>query len=128
MRGAEGVVDVDVGQRGQAGGELGVVLRLPRLVADVLEQQHVARTRARRARSSTSSPDHRRRQLHRRAEQLGEPLGDRPQRQLRLAVLRPAEVRDEHQRGPALAQLLDRRQRGADPGVVGDRAVRPAGR
>ena len=35
----------------------------------------------------------------------------------------PPEVRDEDQRGAALAQQLDRRQRGADPGVVGDRAL-----
>ena len=40
--GAEGVVDVEVGERGEAFGQLRVVLRLPRLEAGVLEQQHVA--------------------------------------------------------------------------------------
>ena len=42
VRRAEGVVDVDVGERGQARGELGIVLRLPRLEADVLEHDDVA--------------------------------------------------------------------------------------
>ena len=42
VRGAERVVDVDVGERGVALRELGVVLRLPRLEADVLEHHDVA--------------------------------------------------------------------------------------
>jgi hypothetical protein len=58
------------------------------------------------------------------AQQLAQPLGRRLQRELGLAVLRPAEVRGEQQPGPALAQPLDRRQRGADARVVGDAAVR----
>ena len=37
-------------------------------------------------RAATSSPDDRRRELHRRAGQLAQPLGDRRQRQLRLAL------------------------------------------
>ena len=42
VRGAEGVVDVHVGELRQRRRELGVVARLARLVADVLEHQHVA--------------------------------------------------------------------------------------
>ena len=42
MRGAEGVVDVDVGERGERGREGRVVLLLARVEAQVLEQQHVA--------------------------------------------------------------------------------------
>ena len=47
VRGAERVVDVDVGERGEAARQRRVVLRLARLEADVLEQQHLARRRAR---------------------------------------------------------------------------------
>ena len=46
--GAEGVVDVDVAELGEAFGQVRVVLRLPRLEAEVLEQQHVAGAEARR--------------------------------------------------------------------------------
>ena len=41
VRGAERVVDVDVGERRVALGQLGVVLGLPRLVADVLDHHDV---------------------------------------------------------------------------------------
>ena len=43
VRGAERVVDVDVGELGQRRGQLGVVLGLAGLVADVLEQQDLPR-------------------------------------------------------------------------------------
>ena len=67
VRGAEGVVDVDVGERGVALGQLGVVLRLPRLVADVLEHHDFdvgdlvevwapARPRPRAARAAARPP------------------------------------------------------------------------
>ena len=39
--GAEGVVDVHIGERRQLAGELGVVALLARLEADVLEQQQL---------------------------------------------------------------------------------------
>ena len=45
--GAERVVDVDVGQLRQRARELGVVVGLARLEADVLEQQDLAVARAR---------------------------------------------------------------------------------
>ena len=101
VRGAERVVDVEVGERAEALGELGVVLRLARLVADVLEHHDVAVGHAVEVR----------RELDVGAEQARQVLGDRPQRELRLAVLRPPEVRDEQQLRAPLAQLLDRRQR-----------------
>ena len=114
VRGAERVVDVEVRQRAEARRQLRVVLRLARLEADVLEHHDVA--------VGHVVEVVRERDL--RVEQAGEVLGDRRERELRLAVLRPAEVRDEQQPRAALAQLLDRRQRGADPRVVGHRAVR----
>ena len=51
------------------------------------------------------------------------PLGDRLERQARVIALRPSEVGDEDERRAALAQRLDRRQRGPDPRVVGDPAA-----
>ena len=121
--GAEGVVDVEVGQPGQSLGERRVVLGLPRLEADVLEQQHVAGPSP-SAIVSTSSPTTAGACLHLGAEQLGQPLADRPHRERRVDLaLGPAEVRDEDQGGAALAQQLDRRQRRPDPRVVGDAAA-----
>ena len=48
VRGAEGIVDVDVGEIGKRGRQIRIVLRLPRLVAHVLQHEHVAGARARR--------------------------------------------------------------------------------
>ena len=124
---AEGVVDVDVGQVGQAVRERGVVLGLARLVADVLEHEHVAGPQ-RVGLGAHLVADHARRELHRGLDQLPQPLRGRAQRQLGLAVLGPAQVRGEHELGPAPAQLLDGREGGADAGVVGDVRRRRAGR
>ena len=111
VRGAERVVHVDVGQRGVALRQLGVVLGLPRLVADVLEHHELGVGDVVEVGGEHDVG----------AEQLAEVLGDGLQRQLGLAVLRPAEVRREHDaRGAALAQRRDGRQRRADPRVVGD--------
>jgi hypothetical protein len=113
VRGAERVVDVRVGQVGVALRERRIVRGLPRLVADVLEHDDVA----------VGHVVDRRRERDVDAQQLARALRHRLQAELRLAVLRPAEVRGEDEPGPALAQRLQRRKRGADAGVVGDRAV-----
>jgi hypothetical protein len=63
------------------------------------------------------------RQRHVGAQQLGQPRGDGRERELRLAVLGPPEVGGQEEPRAAAAQLLQGRQRGADPRVVGDRAV-----
>ena len=81
--GAEGVVDVEVGERGERLGELRVVLGLARLEADVLEQQHVAGLEPVGHRLDLGADD-RRRQLHLGAEQLAEPLADRRHRERRV--------------------------------------------
>ena len=118
--GAEGVVDVDVGEARRApSASSGSFFGLAGLVAAVLEQQHLAAPQPPAA-ASTSAPDHAGRGGDVGADQLAEPGGDRRHRELGLAVLRAAEVRDQDDRGAALAQQLDRRQRGPDPGVVGD--------
>ena len=116
---AESVVDVHVGQVGQAVRERGVVLGLARLVADVLEHEHVAGPQ-RVDLGAHLVADHARSELHRGLDQLSQPLRGRAQRQLGLAVLGPAQVRGEHELGAAPAQLLDGREGGADAGVVGD--------
>ena len=111
--GAERVVDVDVGQRGVALRQLGVVLRLARLEADVLEHHDVP----------VGHVVEGGRQHDLLPQQLGEPVGRGPERVLLLAPLRPAEVRGEQQARALLAQLLQRGQRRADPRVVGDGPV-----
>ena len=123
MGGAEGVVDVDVGELGERPGKGRVVLGLPGLEADVLQQQHFAGPEAPRHRLDVAA-DHRRRLLDRDAEQLGQPLADRAHRERGVGLaLRPAEVGDEDQGRAPLAQQLDRRQRRPDSRVVGDPAV-----
>ena len=61
---------------------------------------------------------------HRTIEQRRQPIGDRPQRQLRVRLaFRPAEMAGENRRRAVRQRVLDRRQRRADPRVVRDRAV-----
>ena len=106
VHGAERVAHEDVGQRRQLGRERRVVLLLARVEAQVLEQAHRPLLAV---------------EGDRLAEELGQALGDGPQRQLgpHLA-LRPAEVRaDDHLRA-VLAQVPNRRERRPDARVVGD--------
>src|SRR6185437_16983139 len=57
-------------------------------------------------------------------EQYREGLRDDPRAQLALRrALRPAEVRREDERRLPFPELVDRRDRGGDPAVVGDGAV-----
>ena len=103
MRRAERVVDVEVAAVGELAREALVVRRLARVEARVLE--HVdALVR----------------------QELSQPRRDRRHRVLRAVLLRlrPAEMRaDAHLRRALLEQELERRQRGADAGVVGDAPV-----
>ena len=63
------------------------------------------------------------------AEQLAQPARDRRERVLRVDLaLRPSEVRAAHDLGAAVAEVLDRRQRGGDAQVVVDARRRAAGR
>ncbi len=117
MGGPECVVDVGVGQLGQRAGELRIVLRLPRLVADVLEHEDVPGAQVLRIGPHVLA-DHRRGERDVGAGQLGQAIGGRAHREAGIAVLRAPEVGDEDDPGTALAQPLDRRQGGPDPGVV----------
>ena len=111
VRGAERVVDVGVGQRRVAPGELRVVLRLAGLVADVLEHheiavRHVVQRSAPACTSAPSSSPGGRRPA--RSDSSGSRSFGRPRC---AASTQPRAVR---------AQPLDRRQRGPDARVVGD--------
>ena len=99
---AERVVDVEVGLRRELLRELRVVRGLARVEARVLEYAHAAV----------------------RAEQLAQPFLDGRHRERRIGPLRPPEVRaDDHLGRVALEQQPERRQRRADPRVVGDATV-----
>ena len=108
---AESVVDVQIGERGVALGQLGIVLGLRRLVTDVLEHHDLGVGQLVEARCQRDVDP----------EKLAQALGRRLQRQLGLVVLRPPEMSGQDQlAGAARAQLLERRERGADADVVGD--------
>ena len=123
MSGAERVVDVDIAERGKLRGEPVVVLRLARLEADVLEHDDVARFE-RRDRSLRALAHDVGGETDLRAGQLGETIGDRSQRERGIRpALGAAQVRNEDDLRAARAQRLDRRQRRANPRVVGDQAI-----
>ena len=101
MRGAEGVVDVEVASVGQLASELMVVLRLARVEARVLENGDA-------------------RIVHERAQMLF----DRLQRERRVLPLRPAQVRAEAELlHAAVEEEPDRRQSCADTRVIGNPPV-----
>ena len=76
VRGAKGVVDVDIAERGKLLREGGIVRLFLRMEAQVFEQQHLARLQRSRLRLDLR-PDAVGRQRHRLAEQLAQPLGAR---------------------------------------------------
>ena len=96
VRGAERVVDVDVGQRGVAAGEADVVGGLPRVEAHVLEHHDVAVGNASRSAASGISVD----------SSSAARCRDRRQRQRRVDTLRAPEVRGEHEPRAPAAQLV----------------------
>ena len=108
MRGAERVVDVDLGERREPAGELGIVGGLAGVEAEVLEQADAARLE-RLDRGASGLADAVVREGDRRPHQLGEPRRDRPQAVGRIRrALRPAAVRRERQAGAGAPQLAQR--------------------
>ena len=91
VRGAEGVVDVDIGERRERRRELRIVLSLARLVTDVLEHQDLPGLELVSQLGDLVAGD-RGRHLHGHSEQLAQALGDRRQRQLGLTGLGPAQM------------------------------------
>ena len=124
VRRPEGIVHVDVAQRGRT--------------APPAAGRSLPRPGKNRVFSMTATPPRGSRfvavigcvgegirdQFHRRPQQLLQLAHHRRERERRIrALLGPAEVRHEHHARALVAQELDRRQRGPDPRVVGDHPV-----
>ncbi len=121
--GPEGVVHVDLGQGGEPVGQVGVVLLLARLVAEVLEQQHLVAAEGLGGLAGLVAGDVVDEQdLD--AEVLGQDRPHRLQRVLRVApALGPAQVGAADHLGAVVEQPPQGRDRGPDAQVVGDVAV-----
>ena len=123
MRGAECVVDVNVGKRSEVGGEHGIVRFLTGLETDVLDHAHVAVIQRRghgvraNARDIRSLSD-------RCPEQHAEPSRQRADAQSGVDMtLRPAEVCDHDDPRTTSLQRLDGGQRSPDASVVDNLSV-----
>src|SRR6185437_4204106 len=116
--GAERVHDEDLAKVGHPAGERRVVLLLALVEAHVL-------TEHRGAGLAIDALEPVAPQRHGLAEQLREPRRDGFQRQrlIGLALLRPAQVREDEDLGALLERVADRRQRRADPRIAGDDAI-----
>ena len=120
VAGAEGVVAVDVGHVGQRLGECGVALLLAGVEPQVLQHQDVARGQRRGFRAGVSA-DHVGGERNRFSQQLGQLVGRRLHAVLRVrSVLGPSQVAHQDQPSAAVDHGADRRQRHANPPVVGD--------
>ena len=113
MGGREGVVDIEIAERGERLDEFGVVLLLALVEAGVLEQQHVAvlQRRDRRGRDRADAVGGEGDRLARRSATRG---GDRAQRIGRVRpALGPAEMGEQDHLAALVGDLADRRQRRA---------------
>ena len=128
MAGGEGVVDVHVPEHRQAARQAVVIPLLAGVEAQVLQQQHLAGPQLLDGMGGLVA--------HHlvglgdgdAVEELAQPLGHRVQLQLGLRLaLGASEVGHEHQPGAAFETVSEGRQGGADPAVVGHRAVRGLG-
>jgi hypothetical protein len=124
VRGAEGVEHEDVTVGGELLGDLGVVLLLALVEADILEDEDVARLDLGDGLLSLLAVgvvD----ELHFVAGELSELLCCRLEGELGLGAiaLGAAEMAHEHDAGTVLLQILDRRDSGLDAGVIRDNAV-----
>ena len=124
MRGTEGVEHEDVAVGGEGLGDLGVVLLLALVKADVLEDEDLAvlkRVHGGLGLLAVGVVD----ELHVIAGKLGELVGGGLQGELRLGAvaLGAAEVAHEDDLGALVLEVLDRGDGGADAGVVRDDAV-----
>ena len=114
VRGTERVVDVRVGELGEPSGEGRVVRFLARIEPQVLEQHDGVVGQLRRSRLGERG--------HGFPDQLRQPRAHRCQPEVLVHLaLGAAEVRGEHDRGPAFAELADRGERRDDACVVGHR-------
>ena len=123
MRGAEGVVYENVGQRSELFGELGIILGLALFKAGVLQQHDLAVLQRRGKRLCAFTHDvlcH----LDGLAEQLGKTVRDDLEGERGLgAVLGLSHVGAENDTRAVLDEILDGRQSGHDALVAGDDAA-----
>jgi hypothetical protein len=120
VRGAEGVVHVDLGERGELTGEARLVLLLPGMEAEVLEQHDVPRPHLPHgllhlvAHAVLG-------EAHRLPQQLRQLRRHRPQAVARVRLpLGATEVGGEEEDAAGARQLADRRDRLLQPGRVAD--------
>ncbi len=126
MGGAEGIVHVDLAERGQLLCECGIIGFLFGVEAQVLQQQHLAilelvRQLAREIADAIRRKSH----IHLLADSViehdAEPVHDRPQAVFGIwLALGAAEVRAEDDLAAVAEHELDGRQRLADAGIVED--------
>ena len=117
MGGPEGVVYVFVAVSRERSGELGRVPRFARVEAEVFEKQDVAGPEFRRPAALASN--HLGLKADRLAEELLEPLGDRPQAERRVGLpAGPAQMRGNHHRGALLAGGADSGKSGVEATVI----------
>ena len=123
MRRAEGVVDVQIGQRGQRGGKIGTVFGLPGIETQVFQQNDVAALHAGHVFGhlvAAAIGD----EFHRMLQQLRQPHRHRAQGILTVRhTLRPPQMRHQDHSRAVLQQIADRRQGGDDTGIVLDHAL-----
>jgi hypothetical protein len=123
VRGAEGVVDEEIAELGEFGGEAGVVGLLASMEAQVLQQGDAARLQrvddrgGFRTRAVGGEG-------HGSLQQIRERLHDRAQAHaLHPLALWSIEMGEQHRPGPGLAQRAYGRQRRAQPRVVRNRPI-----
>ncbi len=125
--GAEGVVHVDVGERGEGLREGRFVLRLLAVEAEILEQQDLAGLQA-LDRGGDLRADAVARERDGYVQDRGQGLRYRCEGELRVrGILGPAEVGGEHDPRTGGDQALERRKRRPDAAVVADLAVLRSG-
>ena len=126
MGGAEGVVDVDLGQRGQRLGEGWIVGFFLGVEAQVFKQQHLAGFELAGQLSgyfadAVGSESHVDGLAEFLVEQFAQPVNHRAQRVLGIGfALGTAKVRGQNHLGLVADSVDDGGQRGHDAGVVGD--------
>ena len=129
MRAAEGIVDVDVAQRGELLGEGGIVGLFLRVEAEVLQQQGLAgfellRHLERNVADAVGREGNVFRDVENLLQQNAQAGDERPQAHgLDRLALGPAQVRAEDDLGLVAQRVLDGGKRLADASVVGDDAV-----
>jgi hypothetical protein len=116
---AEGVVDEEIAEPGQVRGEISVVGLLARIEAEVLDHEDVARLQGRGGAFHLRTGD-RGNRGNPLPEELAQPTRDRSHGIRRICFsLRSPEMRRQDDRRPSVQQVLNRRQRRSDAGVVG---------